>query len=1005
MVAPPAPDAGPDAVLRSQFDDAITKLVVAQADQLRILHKLQDDVCAQVSIGNKTNTSPPSEPGLHAMIDELFARDEVQRGLVEWLGEEEACIRAQTLVGELQVDIKTGEGNDARTTVNKLLPLYMEALNIRELGGHAAPAASPGGKNGDKKLLGSLVLGSLNPFLEQLRMMYSDAVSDGESYLAGKGEDFKETTKRLKAGLFVFLNTGNYASHNRGKLSFCQQVELCGAVGAMAETLPVVFEACQVVKGIRTSKRSGKTSPTKGGSVGSGNEVAELPMEIKIGEERGMFIAPYCTPSQGSDATSLSENVLSEWTSPGRIAEDSIMGTLQQINLPAYYRSYLVDSSRAKYEDTLTHMEMVPKARLCVKGTSCNRDNCAESHSILEALPFNPLVVTLQCPVPDCFWHDFVHENDLCLFYHGELKVTPAFRKIKKVLCWDGADCKNAGCLRSHSLAEVCWFNPSFRTEDCVQGKDCQYNQNCCAFHKEYQQTKRSVDRNEYVGVAEPILFLPRTLKALKKVSLPSPSKPKSVPKTGPLPRRAHYHKNQTDEIPASSSDQKKYTRVLSHMQAVPKARMCMNSEHYKEDSANLCDEAHNLTEALSFNPLAMVLPCRTPVSCRDDFIHTNGLCVFYHGEKPVPKEFLKTKNLLCELLENCEDETCTKSHSIVEICWFFPIFHVNKCPQGDSCKRMETCSLYHSEHHEKRDSTMNNTVGKTEPVLFILRAYSELVFKTQNNHEDVDNGSVKSCEPSEPPFVDAAEVTDDSDSYTLSFDEALNKGSDAERVKYERVLAHMELVPKARLCTKSENHDGVSALETCVESHSRLEALEFNPLAMILKCPITSGEGHRQSLCVFDHNKGSIPKGFLKEKKLLCEDFDACGNANCVKSHSFAEVCWFNPQFRVADCPQGSECPRKQTCVGFHSEHFGRRNARTNSQVGSTERALFVERVYEALVKRRAQALSRAHPILVEELTPETSQEDEADEMLCATENTPEAGHEDDLEPNCKLS
>ncbi|KAG3110875.1 hypothetical protein PI125_g9620 [Phytophthora idaei] len=52
------------------------------------------------------------------MIDELFARDEVQRGLVEWLGEEEACTREQTLVGELQVDIKTGEGNDARTTLN-----------------------------------------------------------------------------------------------------------------------------------------------------------------------------------------------------------------------------------------------------------------------------------------------------------------------------------------------------------------------------------------------------------------------------------------------------------------------------------------------------------------------------------------------------------------------------------------------------------------------------------------------------------------------------------------------------------------------------------------------------------------------------------------------------------------------------------------------------------------------------------------------------------------------
>ncbi|KAG3110885.1 hypothetical protein PI125_g9618 [Phytophthora idaei] len=475
-------------------------------------------------------------------------------------------------------------------------------------------------------------------------------------------------------------------------------------------------------------------------------------------------------------------------------------------------------------------------------------------------------------------------------------------------------------------MAEVCWFNPIFRTEDCANGNDCPWKRNCSAFHKEYHRTKRSASRNEYVGVAEPTLFLTRTLKALKKISVPPPPKAKPAPKTATLQRLVKYYKKHVNQGQVSISDQEKYARVLNHMQVVPKARMCMNGEHYKHDeSTKLCHESHDLTEALSFNPLAMVLPCRTPVSCHDDFIHTNGLCVFYHGEKPVPKEFLKTKNLLCELLENCEDETCMKSHSIVEVCWVFPLFRVNKCPQGDSCKRMETCSLCHNEYHQKRDLTMNNTVGKTEPVLFISRAYSELVPKTtdlQNNHEDVDIGSVTSCEPSEPPFVNAAEVTDDSDSYIFSFDEVLNRCCNAERVKYKQVLEHMELVPKARLCTKRENHDGVSALETCVESHSRLEVLEFNPLAMILKCPIASGEGHRQSLCVFDHDKGSIPKGFLKEKKLLCEDFDACSNANCVKSHSFAEVCWFNPQFRVADCPQGSECPRKQTCVGFHSEH-----------------------------------------------------------------------------------
>ncbi|ETO68041.1 hypothetical protein F444_15093 [Phytophthora nicotianae P1976] len=1032
MQASDAPAAGPDAVLRMQFDNAITKFVVAQSDQLRILHKLQDKVCAQLSTVTKTPSSPPKS-GLNAMIDELFARPEVHRGLIEWVGEEEACTRAKTLVAELQVDIKTGEGNDARTTLNKLLPLYMEALNVRALGVHAIPAASPGGKNGDKKLfLGRLVVECMQPFLEQIRMMYSDTVYDEESYSSGKGEDFKETTKRLKAALFVFLNTGNYASHNRGKLSFCQQIELCGAVGAMAETLPVVFQACQAVQLARTLEASGKKSPKKRETVADATSPStsprkepsapphandELPVEIKIGEESGIFVTSSEQLSQGSDITNLPEEVES------RGGEYSPVAAKQPINLATYYREYLIDSSRAKYEDTLMHMEKVPKARVCVNGISCSNADCGESHSTLEALAFNPLIATLKCPVPKTLWHDSAHKNKCCLFNHGDFKGAGTFRWCKKILCWSLAGCKNPECLRSHSLAEVCWFNPNFRTDECVQGNDCQWKRNCSAFHKEFHNKKRIPGTKEYIGVAERILFPERTFEALRKVPLPSPSKAKANKSPTACAQRNQlatrpsdlikYHKKRVSQMPISSLDQEKYTRVLSQMQMVPTARMCMNGEHYKQDdSTNLCASSHSVIEALSFNPLAIVLTCPTPVDCRDDFIHEKGLCIFHHGDKPVPKDFLKTKNLLCELMENCEDETCTKSHSIAEICWFFPIFRVNKCPQGDSCKRKEKCSLYHSEYHEKRDPIMNNTVGKTESALFISRTYSVLASKTTSLQSREDVEGVPSCELSEvTQQVSRTDVggTDESflrlkqqgHSYMLRYDEALNKCSDVDRVKYEQVLEHMKVVSKARLCTKSENHVGV---ETCTESHSRLEALESNPLAMILKCPISS-DTQCQSRCVFDHDKGSIPKGFLKDKKLLCEDFDACGNANCVKSHSFAEVCWFNPQFRVADCPKGSECPNKQTCVGSHSGYCGRRTARMNSQVGTTEKILFVGRVYGALIKRRTQALSDTHPNVAVEPTssinPETFQEDEIVEM----ENASEAENEDGDEPNCKLS
>ncbi|KAI9982235.1 hypothetical protein PInf_008130 [Phytophthora infestans] len=498
-----------------------------------MLHKLQDQVCSQV---NETSAAPP-KPGLHAMIDELFARHEVQRGLIEWLGEDKA------------------HGNDARTTLNKLLPLYMEALNVRELGEHAIPVASPGGKK-DKKMLGNLVLGRMQPFLEQLQMMYSDTVDDGDSYSASKGEELKGTTKRLKAALFVFLNTGNFASHNRGKLTFCQQVELCGAVGAMAETLPVVLHACQTVK---TGKKSLATRRALRVEVKTGTELRTM---VDLESRTFLDLKSTKLPPEGG-----------------------------QSPIAAYYRQHLADSSRAKYQATLKHMEMVPKARVCRQGPSCRRDDCAESHRLLQALPFNPLAVTLNCPVPKSLWHDFVHENDLCVFNHGELKSKSTLRAGKRILCWAKAECKDSGCLRSHSLAE-----------------------------------------------------------ALKKGPSPSPLKTKIVSKATP---------NQGEQSQISSSEQQKYTRVLTHMETVAKARLCTNEEHYKPGgNSDVCDESHDLYEALSLNPLAMVLPCPTPKSNRDDFLHQNGLCVYYHGKKPVPKEFLKTKNLLCESLDKCKDET-----------------------------------------------------------------------------------------------------------------------------------------------------------------------------------------------------------------------------------------------------------------------------------------------------------------------------------------------------------
>ncbi|KAK1942606.1 hypothetical protein P3T76_006105 [Phytophthora citrophthora] len=719
--------------LLDKFDTVANDYLIAQGSRIReledairdestaMLKLLRDQVCAQTN---------PQKSGLEIVINELFERQEVRKGLVEWLPKEESRIQARAFVDHFRDDIMEGEGNNARTTLNNLLPLYMTALNVSEFlqkFGNKVPGSSPGGKKRDpqRKLLGSLVH-EMRTYLEAILMAYGDAVDMYEEDV-----DLKETTKRLRTALYVCLNIGNVASHNRGKLSYCQRLEFCGAVGAMAETLPIVFKAYQDIKTAQTTKRAGSAKILDGnGFMPSGNQVETLSkplpfrirlpheMETKTGAEFGFNIMDAST-IRSLDAIRPQPNI--------QIELQPVFDSSS--NIVAYYRHYLLECSdkiQAKYEASLKRMNLVPKARLCAKA-SCSGVSCPESHTTNEALSYNPLVMTLACPAPKDHWNDQVHEKKLCLFNHGEYRGAGEFRFYKKMLCGYRAECTNENCFRSHSVAEICWFNPVFRTKDCPYGKSCTRKHNCNSFHREYHTTKR-LSRDELIDSKERMLFFERTLKALTWDVNSLPVESRLTDSSCTVPRLVQYYIRFIQSM--SSADQDQYTRVLKHMQKVPKARMCMEGEHCNrqiDGDDNLCDESHDIAEALSFNPLAMVLACPTPKVKRDDFIHENGLCLFYHGEGGVSKEFLKVKRLLCENLDSCDDGKCMKSHSIVEACWFYPTFRIKKCPQGDLCKRMQSCPLFHSEYHEQRDSDMNDTVGTEEPVLFIERSYLQL--------------------------------------------------------------------------------------------------------------------------------------------------------------------------------------------------------------------------------------------------------------------------------------
>lgn len=218
--------------LHDQFDHALDKWSNMHTTKLRaledavrgesiaMLNRLRDEVCATM---NSKAEAPVTEARslLDALTDELFSRPEIIQGLVDWLSGGDERLQAKQRVDELHADILAGNGNDLRTSITNLLPVYMKELGVRDILGSAAPAGSPNGRPNDKqgKFLGDLVTNWMVPFLQVLQKTNSTKASQGEPFAPGDALNFNATINRLRTALFSILNTGNFASHNRGELT------------------------------------------------------------------------------------------------------------------------------------------------------------------------------------------------------------------------------------------------------------------------------------------------------------------------------------------------------------------------------------------------------------------------------------------------------------------------------------------------------------------------------------------------------------------------------------------------------------------------------------------------------------------------------------------------------------------------------------------------------------------------------------------------------------------
>ncbi|KAJ0392048.1 hypothetical protein ATCC90586_011037 [Pythium insidiosum] len=157
----------------------------------------------------------------------------------------------------------------------------------------------------------------------------------------------------------------------------------------------------------------------------------------------------------------------------------------------------------------LNHMRLVPRANLC--DGLCDKNSCKKSHTYLEVMRYNPLFKVLKCGKPEHYWAYEVKEPS-CVCAHVDVNVDmQAMTEEKNHLCHFGTQCTIPRCRKSHSFAEVCWFNPLYKTRECTHGSRCTRDVGSCSFYHSESDRRDVRTEDDYVGKDAPILFIERT--------------------------------------------------------------------------------------------------------------------------------------------------------------------------------------------------------------------------------------------------------------------------------------------------------------------------------------------------------------------------------------------------------------------------------------------------------------------------------------------------------------
>ncbi|CAH0517588.1 unnamed protein product [Peronospora belbahrii] len=181
----------------------------------------------------------------------------------------------------------------------------------------------------------------------------------------------------------------------------------------------------------------------------------------------------------------------------------------------------------------------------------------------------------------------------------------------------------------------------------------------------------------------------------------------------------------------------------------------------------------------------------------------------------------------------------------------------------------------------------------------------------------------------------------------------------------FARMLNHIEGLLKATLCPLKTGHD-----PTCPLSHTYIEVMTYNPLYKRLICRQPShywgSEIKEDDSCACLHVDSGLAWAWMDkfgDKRFYCLHGDKCTNTKCFKSHTFEDMCWYNPSYKIKRCTVRTHDHISRTrkmiappldCGYYHideGKNADKRNYLVESDhVGKEVKMLFIERTHKPL-------------------------------------------------------